>query len=82
MKRMAILSLLAFLVLSFSACGNATEISKSMVKSIFSAQTEDMLETSDIEKEEDNVCITNENAYNVENTDCIFFVIRYYSKGS
>lgn len=69
MKRMAILSLLAFLVLSFSACGNATEIPKSMVKSIFSAQTEDMLETSDIEKEEDNVRITNENVYNVENSE-------------
>lgn len=69
MKRMAILSLLAFLVLPFSACGNATEISKSMVKSIFPVQTEDMLETSDIEKEESNVCVTNENACNLENSE-------------
>lgn len=65
---MAIFSLLVVLVLSFSACGNATEIiSKNVAKSFFPTQEEKILELPSIEKEENNVQATKENVYNSEN---------------
>ena len=71
MKHITMLCLLAFLVLSLSACGNDTdsEMSESAPETTVHTQAEEPPETADTEQEENAMQVTDENASNAEESE-------------